>query len=82
MTIEIELDLAWEAEEVPPGTRSDEDGHEVPPGWWVFGYNPAGNREAEMYVRGIYDIHGDDVSEQVARLLCERLNNTSPEATL
>lgn len=74
MTIEIKLDLDWVAEHVPPGTPSDEDGQEMPPGWWVFGINPAGNREAEMPVRGIYDVHGDDVSEQAARLLAETLN--------
>jgi hypothetical protein len=80
--IRLELDLDWEAEYVPPGTMSDEDPPgEIPSGWWVFGYNPAGTREAEMFVRGIYDVHGDDVSEQVARLLCERLNETSQEAT-
>lgn len=73
--IRLELDLDWEAEYVPPGTPSDEDPTlEIPSGWWVFGYNPAGNREAEMQVRGIYDIRGEDVSERLARLLADKLN--------
>lgn len=76
--IEIELDLDWVAEHMPPGTLSDEDGQEIPPGWWVFGINPDGNREAEMPVRGIYDVHGDDVSERCARLLADRLNEVNP----
>lgn len=74
----IELDLDFHAEYVRPGTPSDEDGREIPPGWWVFGINPDGNREAEMPVRGIYDVHGDDVSEQCARLLADRLNEVNP----
>lgn len=76
----IELDLTFVAEHVPPGTPSDEDGQEMPPGWWVFGINPDGNRETEMAVRGFYDIHGDDVSERLARLLAERLNEEARSA--
>lgn len=77
-TERIELDLDWEAEYVPPGTQSDEDPtQEIPPGWWVFGYNADDNREAEMFVRGIYDVHGNDVSEQVAKFLAAALNETS-----
>lgn len=72
--VEIELDLDWVAEHVPPGTPSDEDGQEMPPGWWVFGINPDGNREAEMPVRGVYDVYGDDVSQQLAELLAGTLN--------
>lgn len=75
----IELDLDWVAEEIQPGTPSDDDPtREIPSGWWVFGINPDGNREAEMPVRGIYDVHGDDVSEQCARLLADRLNEVNP----
>lgn len=75
--IRLELDLHWVAEYVPPGTPSDEDGQEMPPGWWVFGINPDGNREAEMPVRGIYDVHDDDVSEQLAYLLADKLNEVA-----
>lgn len=71
---DIELDLEWVAEHVLPGTLSDEDGQEMPPGWWVFGYNADGNREAEMSIRGIYDVYDDDVSEKVACALAARLN--------
>jgi hypothetical protein len=79
-TERIELDLDWGAELVEPGTPSDEDPtEEIPPGWWVFGYNQDGVREAEMYVRGIYDVHGDDVSQRVAELLADRLNEMSDQ---
>lgn len=75
----IELDLDWEAEYILPGTPSDEDPtEEIPPGWWVFGYNPDGNREAEIPVRGIYDVYDEDVSKQVARLLADQLNEVNP----
>lgn len=74
----IVLDLDFHAEYVLPGTLSDEDGQEIPPGWWVFGINPDGNRKAEMPVRGIYDVHGDDVSKQMAHLLAEKLNEVNP----
>lgn len=76
----IELGLEWEAEYVEPDTLSDEDPTKtIPVGWWVFGYNADDNREAELYVRGIYDAHGNDVSEQVARLLADKLNEVSAQ---
>lgn len=74
----IELDLDWVVEHILPGTPSDDDPtQEIPPGWWVFGINPDGNREAEFPVRGVYDVHGDDVSERVAELIADCLSEVS-----
>lgn len=73
--VPIELDLTWVAEFVEPGTPSDDGwGQEMPPGWWIFGVNPDGNREAQMHVPEICNVRGVDVSKQAAQMLADRLN--------
>lgn len=74
-SFEIQLDLDWHAELIGPNTPTDDDPNEnIPEGWWIFGYGPSGETEAEMHVRGIYNVHDDDVSEQCARLIVDMLN--------
>lgn len=72
----IELDLTFEAEEVKVGTPyEDEPDEMVPPGHWVRGFErEASTAEFQMRVPVIYDAHNNDVTEHVARMMADVLN--------